>query len=79
MGGLPPQSPTPHAYWRDMLGITAIAQSPIASLGGTNASVAVSGIELTTAVGAVTITAIQNPTIELTGVNLLNNSWCNTG
>ena len=68
MGGLPPQSPTPHAYWRDMLGITAIAQSPIASLGGTNASVAVSGIELTTAVGAVTITAIQNPTIQLTGV-----------
>lgn len=51
-----------------MLGITAIAQSPIASLGGTNASVAVSGIELTTAVGAVTITAIQNPTIQLTGV-----------
>ena len=71
MGGLPPQSPTPHAYWRDMLGITAIAQSPIASLGGTNASVAVSGIELTTAVGAVTITATQNPTIELT-TNLLN-------
>ena len=67
-GVLPPQSPTPHAYWRDMLGITAIAQSPIASLGGTNASVAVSGIELTTAVGAVTITAIQNPTIQLTGV-----------
>jgi len=68
VGGLPPQSPTPHAYWRDMLGITAIAQSPIASLGGTNASVAVSGIELTTAVGAVTITAIQNPTIQPTGV-----------
>lgn len=51
-----------------MLGITAIAQSPIASLGGTNASVAVSGIELTTAVGAVTITAIQNPTVQPTGV-----------
>ena len=51
-----------------MLGITAIAQSPIASLGGTNASVAVSGIQLTTAVGSVTITAIQNPTIQLTGV-----------
>ena len=68
MGGLPPQSPTPHAYWRDMLGITAIAQSPIASLGGTNASVAVSGIELTTAVGAVSVTAIQNPTIQPTGV-----------
>ena len=43
-----------------MFGITAIAQSPIASLGGTNASVAVSGIEFTTAVGAVTITATQN-------------------
>ena len=42
-----------------MLGITAIAQSPIASLGGTNASVAVSGIELTTAVGAVTITIVS--------------------
>ena len=54
-----------------MLGITAIAQSPIASLGGTNASVAVSGIQLTTAVGSVSITAIQNPTIQLT-TNLLN-------
>ena len=68
MGGLPPQSPTPHAYWRDMLGITAIAQSPIASLGGTNASVEVTGIALTTATGSVSITAIQNPTIQLTGV-----------
>jgi len=71
VGGLPPQSPTPHAYWRDMLGITAIAQSPIASLGGTNASVEVSGIQLTTAVGSVSITAIRNPTIQLT-TNLLN-------
>ena len=71
MGGLPPQSPTPHAYWRDMLGITAIAQSPIASLGGTNANVDVTGIQLTTAVGSVSITAIQNPTIQLT-TNLLN-------
>jgi len=68
VGGLPPQSPTPHAYWRDMLGITAIAQSPIASLGGTNASVEVTGIALTTATGSVSITAIQNPTIQLTGV-----------
>ena len=68
MGGLPPQSPTPHAYWRDMLGITAIAQSPIASLGGTNASIEVTGIALTTATGSVSITAIQNPTIQLTGV-----------
>ena len=71
MGGLPPQSPAPHAYWRDMLGITAIAQSPIASLGGTNAFAAVSGIQLTSAVGSVSITAIRNPTIQLT-TNLLN-------
>ena len=71
MGGLPPQSPTPHAYWRDMLGITAIAQSPIASLGGTNANVAVTGNALTTTTGSVSITAIQNPTIQLT-TNLLN-------
>jgi hypothetical protein len=54
-----------------MLGITAIAQSPIASLGGTNANVDVTGIQLTTAVGSVSITAIQNPTIQLT-TNLLN-------
>jgi len=54
-----------------MLGITAIAQSPIASLGGTNAFVAVSGVQLTSAVGSVSITAIQNPTIQLT-TNLLN-------
>ena len=71
MGGLPPQSPTPHAYWRDMLGITAIAQSPLASLGGTNANVDVNGNLLTTAVGSVSITAIRNPTIQLT-TNLLN-------
>jgi methyl coenzyme M reductase subunit D len=71
VGGLPPQSPTPHAYWRDMLGITAIAQSPLASLGGTNANVDVTGIQLTTAVGSVSITAIRNPTIQLT-TNLLN-------
>jgi len=51
-----------------MLGITAIAQSPIASLGGTNAFAEVTGINLTTAVGSVSITAIQNPTIQLTGV-----------
>jgi len=71
VGGLPPQSPTPHAFWRDMLGITAIAQSPIASLGGTNAFVAVSGLPITSVVGSVSITAIQNPTIQLT-TNLLN-------
>ena len=53
-----------------MLGITAIAQSPIASLGGTNANVNVTGIQLTSASGAVSITAIQNPTIQLT-TNLL--------
>jgi len=51
-----------------MLGITAIAQSPIASLGGTNASVEVTGIALTTTTGSVSITAIQNPTIQLTSV-----------
>ena len=51
-----------------MLGITAIAQSPIAALGGTNASVEVTGSALTTATGSVSITAIQNPTIQLTGV-----------
>jgi hypothetical protein len=53
-----------------MLGITAIAQSPIAALGGTNASVEVTGIALTTATGSVSITAIQNPTIQLTGIPL---------
>jgi len=73
VGGLPPHSPTPHAYWRDMLGITAIAQSPIASLGGTNVNVALSGIQLTSAVGSVSITAIQNPTIQLTGVTASTN------
>ena len=51
-----------------MLGITAIAQSPIAALGGTNSSVEVTGIALSTAAGSVSITAIQNPTIQLTGV-----------
>ena len=68
MGGLPPQSPTPHAYWRDMLGITAIAQSPIASLGGTNASIEVTGIALTTTTGSVSVTTVRNPTIQLSGV-----------
>tara|TARA_R100000654_G_scaffold22432_1_gene44713 strand:+ start:3029 stop:3610 length:582 start_codon:yes stop_codon:yes gene_type:complete len=34
-----------------MLGITAIAQSPIAALGGTNASVQVTGIQLTASLG----------------------------
>ncbi len=34
-----------------MLGITAIAQSPIAALGGTNANVAVTGIQLTSSIG----------------------------
>ena len=35
-----------------MLGITAISQSPIASLGGTNVNVAVTGLQLTTSIGA---------------------------
>ena len=48
-----------------MLGITAIAQSPIAALGGTNANVEVSGIELTTAIGSVSIGIVSNPTIQV--------------
>ena len=34
-----------------MLGITAIAQSPIAALGGTNANAQVTGIQLTSNIG----------------------------
>ena len=54
-----------------MLGITAIAQSPIASLGGTNASIEVTGIELSTTAGSVSITTVQNPTIQLTGATAI--------
>ena len=51
-----------------MLGITAIAQSPIAALGGTNASVEVTGITLASAIGSVNIGIVSNPTIQVTGV-----------
>ena len=34
-----------------MLGITALAQSPIAALGGTNANVALTGIQLNSSIG----------------------------
>ena len=36
-----------------MLGITALSQSPIASLGGTNVNVAVTGIQLTSSLNSV--------------------------
>ena len=42
-----------------MLGITALSQSPIASLGGTNASVAVTGLQLTGSIGASAIQQMQ--------------------
>ena len=40
-----------------MLGITALSQSPIASLGGTSVNVAVTGIQLTSSVNGVTTQA----------------------
>jgi hypothetical protein len=43
-----------------MLGITALSQSPIASLGGTNVNVAVTGLQLTSSIGASTVTANAN-------------------
>ena len=51
-----------------MLGITALSQSPIASLGGTNVNVAVTGQQLNTALGAETIKADAN--VNLTGIQL---------
>ena len=51
-----------------MLGITAISQSPIASLGGTNVNVNVTGIELTSNIGASTIQA--NANVNVTGIQL---------
>jgi hypothetical protein len=36
-----------------LLGITALSQSPISSLGGTNVNVAVTGIELTSSLNSV--------------------------
>ena len=53
-----------------MLGITTLSQSPIASLGGTNVNVAVTGQQLNTALGAETTKADANVT--LTSLNLLN-------
>jgi len=52
------------------LGIAAIAQSPISSLGGKSAFVDVTGLELTSELGNVTVTAIQNPTVAVTGIEL---------
>ena len=46
-----------------MLGITAISQSPIASLGGTNVTVAVTGSQLTTNIGNENTTANANITV----------------
>ena len=51
-----------------MLGITALAQSPIAALGGTNASVAVTGIQLNAALGTSSI--IGDANIGVTGIQL---------
>ena len=50
-----------------MLGITALSQSPIASLGGTNVNVAVTGVELTSSINPVTTKAYANafPTSQL--------------
>jgi hypothetical protein len=50
-----------------MLGITALSQSPIASLGGTNVNVAVTGSQLTSSIGASTVTA--NANVNVTGYN----------
>ena len=51
-----------------MLGITALSQSPISSLGGTNVNVAVTGIQLTSNIGATTVQA--NANIDVTGIQL---------
>ena len=51
-----------------MLGITALSQSPISSLGGTNVNVNVTGIDLTTSLGIETIQA--NANVILTGIPL---------
>ena len=50
------------------LGITAISQSPISALGGTNVNVSVSGIDLNTNIGIETIQG--NAKITLTGIPL---------
>jgi hypothetical protein len=51
-----------------LLGITALSQSPISSLGGTNVNVAVTGIQLTSNIGATTVQA--NANIDVTGIPL---------
>jgi len=51
-----------------LLGITALSQSPISSLGGTNVNVAVTGEQLTSNTGATTIQA--NANVFLTGIPL---------
>jgi hypothetical protein len=43
-----------------LLGITALSQSPIASLGGTNVNVNVVGIQLTSSINPVTTKADAN-------------------
>jgi hypothetical protein len=43
-----------------LLGITALSQSPIASLGGTNVNVAVTGVELTSSLNSVITQADAN-------------------
>jgi hypothetical protein len=50
-----------------MLGITALAQSPISALGGTNANVALSGIQLTSSIGQ---QILPNVEVTLTGQQL---------
>ena len=54
-----------------MLGITALSQSPIASLGGTNVNIAVTGLQLTGSVGASTV--IGHANVDVTG-SLLQSS-----
>ena len=54
-----------------MLGITAISQSPIASLGGTNVNVAVTGQQLTTAQG--NSVATGDALVNVTGIQLTSN------
>ena len=51
-----------------MLGITTLSQSPIASLGGTNVNVAVTGSQLNISIGASTTQA--NAIVNITGSQL---------
>jgi hypothetical protein len=52
-----------------LLGITALSQSPISSLGGTNVNVAVTGIQLNATIDNVT-TVQANANIDVTGIPL---------